>query len=162
MNTHFTKTVHYGLNPRRDGRKYVPLSLGRNGVLNTHGINIRELENYIELTPILKNGKPGTGWVAVTKNKAVLLQLADALHEMAQRLPDLTLKEFTEKTNALDKAYCDDLNRKDPNAPFPALHIPLSEAQLEFYWKHGYTPEGALNNIESQCEDDGRAEAAAS
>ena len=69
----------------------------------------------------------------------------------------MTLKQFTDKVNELNKMECDALNKK--NNLFFAEAILYPESMMEYYFKNGYTPQRVIDSINDECEQEAAWEA---
>ena len=70
----------------------------------------------------------------------------------------MNLTEFTAAVNALQKREVDKLNA-DSKRLFGASFHPYSEGMMRYYHSQGLTAEEVLEEIHSQCQAEGWAEA---
>lgn len=62
-------------------------TMGRNGVLQTHGVTISAAGGAVRLTPIRANGLLGNAFLELASDPATLLQVAHVLLQIAAQLP---------------------------------------------------------------------------
>ena len=79
----------------------------------------------------------------------------------ALSLPAYTLEGFCAEVNRIEKEKCDRLNA-EPDRLFAAQFCRLPEEMLQIYWRQGYLPQEALDEIEADAEAERRFEALAS
>jgi hypothetical protein len=59
----------------------------------------------------------------------------------------MSLEEFCTAVNALSIQRCEGLNHARPGLLFRAQHVDYPGAMLDYYFRAGYTPEAALQEI---------------
>lgn len=63
-----------------------PLSLGRNGVMNTHGVVIRPALDEYQIAAVTSRGQIGRGYVSVPADVKHLTALRDALDSIIEEM----------------------------------------------------------------------------